>query len=139
MRRNKISSLSLIWMLLFASNALLAHHGSSVSYDLDKTISVKGMVTEWAFSYPHPQVYFDVKDVNGNVQHWGAEILPSPLQMRNFHFGWSKDSIKPGDQIDLTCNPSKAGTNACLAKKMVINGREMKLTNDPETTSNGKQ
>jgi len=124
-----LAKLALGVALLASSGVLFAHHGSGISYQTDKTITVSGTVTEWQFSYPHPQVYFDVKDEKGNVQHWGSEILPTPFQMRNFHFGWTKNSIKPGDQITLTCNPSKAGTNACLANKLVINGKEMALTN----------
>ena len=50
--------------LLLLSTALLAHHGTSVTYQVDKTITLNGTVTEWAFAYPHPQLYFDVKDEN---------------------------------------------------------------------------
>jgi len=106
---------------------MFAHHGTQTSYQVDKTITVTGTVTEWDFAYPHPQIYFDVKDANGNVQHWAAELLPAPIMMRNLHVGWSKESIKPGDQLVLTCNPSKAGTNVCLTRKMVINGKDMPL------------
>jgi len=108
---------------------MFAHHGTQVSYQVDKTITLKGTVTEWAFAYPHPQIYFDVKDDSGNIQHWAAELLPAPIMMKNMHVGWSKESIKPGDQLVLTANPSKAGTNVCLARKMIINGKEMPLGN----------
>ena len=121
-----------------SGNLLSAHHGSSISYQLDKMITVKGTVTEWQYAYPHPQIYFDVKDDAGNVQHWGSEILPTPIQMSNFHAGWSRNSLKPGDQIVLECNPSKAGTNTCLAKKLTVNGKEMPLEN-PAPAKEGKK
>ena len=62
---------------------MFAHHGTSVTYQVDKTITLKGTVTEWAFAYPHPQLYFDVKDDNGTIQHWGSEFGPTPLMMKN--------------------------------------------------------
>src|SRR5262245_32244107 len=77
----------------------LAHHGTSVTYDVTKTITLNGTVTEFSYSYPHPQLYFDVKDANGTVQHWGSEFAPTPLMMKNMNVGWSKDSIKPGDTV----------------------------------------
>ena len=68
---------------------------------------MKGTITEWGFAYPHPQIYSDVKDDNGNVQHWAAELLATPIMMRNMKVGWIKDTLKPGDEIVLTVNPSK--------------------------------
>lgn len=116
--------------LLMFSAAMFGHHGTQVSYQVDKTITLKGTVTEWAFAYPHPQIYFDVKDENGKVQHWAAELLPTPIMMRNMKVGWSKTSMKPGDEIIITANPSKEpGATVCLARKLIVNGKEMPLGN----------
>ena len=46
-------------LLLFACGSLMAHHGTNASYQLDKTITVNGTVTEFDFAYPHVQLYFD--------------------------------------------------------------------------------
>jgi hypothetical protein len=107
-----------------------AHHGTSVTYQMDKVITVKGTITEWVFSYPHPQIYFDVKGENGETQHWGSELGPTPLMMKKMNAGGTRDSMKPGDQLTLTCNPHKVTTsNVCLAKHIVINGKELPLGN----------
>src|SRR5450755_2686096 len=94
-------------LALLLSGSAFAHHGTSVTYQTDKTITISGTVTEFSFSYPHPQLYLDVKDANGNVQHWGTEWAPTPLMMKNMHAGWTRDSIKPGDQAVIVCNPHK--------------------------------
>jgi hypothetical protein len=102
----------------------MAHHGSNVSYQLDKTITVAGTVTEWEFVNPHPQIYLDVKDEQGGVAHWAVELLPTPSMMKNMKVGWTRTTMKPGDQIKLVCNPSRvAGAKACLAKELEINGK----------------
>lgn len=129
MRRIRASLPRLSLGFIVACATMFAHHGTQVSYHVDKTIVVKGTVTEWAFAYPHPQVYFDVKDDSGNVQHWAAEFLPAPIMLKNLHAGWSRESIKPGDQIVITGNPSKSGANVCLVRKLVVNGKEMPLGN----------
>jgi hypothetical protein len=119
---------------------LFAHHGTSVTYQLDKTITLSGVVTEWAFSYPHPQLYFDVKDDKGNVQHWGSEFGPTPMMMKNMHVGWSRESIKPGDQVTITCNPHKLATaNVCLCKELIVNGKKLPLGPAAQQPTEGKQ
>ena len=108
---------------------VLAHHGTSVTYDTSKTIVVEGIVTEWVFSFPHAQIYFDVTGADGKVVHWGTELAPTPTMMRNLNAGWNRESIKVGDKLKLTCNPHRvAGATACLSKEMVVNGKLMPLT-----------
>jgi hypothetical protein len=112
--------------LIAASAPVFAHHGTSVTYQTDKTITMTGTVTEFSFSYPHPQLYFDVKDADGNIQHWGSEFAPTPLMMKDMHVGWSRDTIKPGDTVTITCNPHRVpGSTACLAREIVVNGKKL--------------
>ena len=86
---------------------LSAHHGTRPSYDLDKRITVKGVVTEWRLINPHSQLYFDVTDENGKVVHWSGE-MSSVFQLSKL--GWNRNSIKPGDQVTVILSPSRAGT-----------------------------
>lgn len=39
-----------------------AHHGTGVSYDASKPVTLKAIVTEFRYANPHPQLYFDVTD-----------------------------------------------------------------------------
>lgn len=108
---------------------VLAHHGTSVTYDTSKTIVVEGTVTEWVFSFPHAQIYFDVTGADGKVVQWGTELAPTPTMMRNLNAGWNRESIKVGDKLKLTCNPHRVvGATACLSKEIVINGKMLPLT-----------
>ena len=118
----------------------LAHHGSNISYQLDQSIKLEGTLTEWAFINPHPQIYFDVKSESGEPIHWVAEVLPTPLMMKNMQVGWTRTTMKPGDQIGLTCNPSKTpGAKACLAKELTINGKAWPIAPGPPAATKGKQ
>ena len=96
---------------------------------MDKTLTLTGVVTQISFAYPHVQLYFDVTDENGNVQHWGSELGPTPLMLKNMNIGWTRDSIKPGDKVTITCHPhNKAGSTACLGRDpLYINGKQMLL------------
>ncbi len=104
------------------SASLLAHHGGAVEFDMKRTIGpITGTVTKFAFSYPHPQIYFDVKAPDGTIQHWGAFLRPTPLMLRNA--GWSRDSAKPGDTISVTMYPHKTTPTAGNARRLIINGK----------------
>ena len=125
-------TLRYIALVLIFSMTALAHHGSSISYQLDKTITLDGIVTEWDYRNPHPQIYFDVKEKDGTVAHWATELLSTPLMLRNLNVGWSRDTVKPKDHIILVCNPSRvAGAKACLAKELNLNGKSWPLGGGP--------
>ena len=122
-------------LVLILGMTAFAHHGSSISYQLDKTITLDGTVTEWDYRNPHPQIYFDVKEKDGTVAHWATELLSTPLMLRNLNVGWSRDTVKPKDHIILVCNPSRtAGAKACLAKELTLNGKSWPLGGGPNAT-----
>src|SRR6267378_1453584 len=68
-----VVSLSLIVGLAF-SITVFAHHGTNISYDHSRTLVLKGTVTEFRYANPHCQLYFDVKDEKGEIQHWAGEL-----------------------------------------------------------------
>ena len=109
--------------LLIAGPAF-AHHGT-VGYDMAKVVTVTGTVTKVDWSNPHIVVYMDAKDAQGNLQHWSLE-LSAPLLMQRF--GWTKNSVKAGDQLVAETHPAKNGAPvgasgaATFVLKFVVNG-----------------
>lgn len=126
------------WMAFcFASAAFLiaafpvdAHHGNA-AYDLDKPIVLKGIVTEFAWSNPHVQIYFDARSSKGHVVHWAAETVSPGMLVRQ---GWTKTELKPGDKITITLGPAKSGAPIGYALKIVLaNGKELLLGQGRDT------
>ena len=93
-----------------------AHHGNA-AYDEKHPITLKGTVTEFAWANPHTQIYFDVKDDKGNVVHWSCETLSPGKLIRS---GWTKDGVKPGDDITITLIPAKSGAPVGFLNKLVL-------------------
>src|SRR5262249_47340862 len=87
---------------------IAAHHGTGASYDLSSPITLKGAVTEFHYTNPHPQLYFDVTDDKGEVAHWTAEFYPNPAQL--IQGGWgrkrSEAALMPGTKITITLAPA---------------------------------
>jgi len=84
---------------------LFAHHGDA-AYDMGKSVTLKGTVTQYVWANPHCVLLFDVTDDHGQAVPWSAET-ENPSSM--VHFGWTKDSIKPGDRVTVTVVPAKNG------------------------------
>jgi hypothetical protein len=134
MRRNLSSILAILAVVSFAGSAG-AHHGTSITYEMDKTITVSGTVVEFDFGYPHPSLFFDVTDEKGQVVKWGAEFLPTPAALKNL--GWNKETIKFNDKVVLGCHPSKSGKPVCALASISINGKPVNVGGGPGVAPGG--
>jgi len=110
--------------LSVVSMPLFAHHGTA-GYDTTKTVTVNGAITDFQFVNPHVQVFFDVKNDQGQAEKWQAE-LTSPNHLART--GWSRSSLKPGDAVTVTGYRAKTGANSIWIEKITVNGQELKLT-----------
>ena len=115
MKRILMMSVALVASLLISA-PLFAHHGTAISYDQDKEITLKGTVTQFVWSNPHAHILFDIKDEKGETVHWAAEGSSPSNWARS---GWTKSTLKAGDQITISMHPSKAGTNVGVVTKVV--------------------
>jgi hypothetical protein len=107
--------------LMVASLPLSAHHGAA-EYDNTKTISLQGTVTALQYLNPHALILFTVKDDKGQTADWTAELQSPNLLSRR---GWSRSTLKPGDQVVITGHPVKNGVKAMTGQKVVFtDGRE---------------
>ena len=108
--------------LLLVSGAALAHHGRS-NYDVTQTITLKGIVTEFEWQNPHALIHFDVTDENGKVEKWVGETnSPNTLSRQ----GWSRNTVKVGDQITLIGHRVKGGSPYINFSKIIFaDGHEL--------------
>ena len=111
-------------VLLIVAVPVRAHHGTG-TYDSTKSVTLSGVVTEFAFTNPHAALYFDAKSNEGKVVNWAIE-MNSPGVLRRA--GWTKATFKAGDQITITVRPAKAGTPVGLinrAQPVIVNGKQV--------------
>jgi hypothetical protein len=116
-------------IFLFTAGILLfsigssAHHGASVVYDLNQEITLSGTVTAFQFVNPHALVFFDVTGEDGTVVGWLAGLGgPNGLARRE---GWSRDTLKPGDQVTITGPPARGGAASLWGQKIHLNGTQV--------------
>jgi uncharacterized protein DUF6152 len=122
MNKNVLSALI---VLLVVSSSSLAHHGTGVSYDQTKSVILTGTLTKFSWTNPHCYVELDVKNSSGQVVHWAGEMnSPGVLKVA----GWTRETIKAGDQVTLSVHPAKAGTPVGVVdrgKPIIANGKEI--------------
>jgi Family of unknown function (DUF6152) len=90
----------------FAAPAF-AHH-SFAMFDSEKTVTLKGTVKEFEWTSPHSWIRLMVADpATGQTRQYALE-MGSP--QRSTYDGWTRDTLKPGDQITVTMHPLKDGS-----------------------------
>ncbi len=100
-----------------------AHHGASVVYDLNQTLNMTGMVTDFQFVNPHVLVFFEVTAEDGSSVVWSAG-LTSPNRLARSD-GWSKETLKPGDHVTIAGAPARGGAPSLWVGGIVLNGEPL--------------
>jgi Family of unknown function (DUF6152) len=106
-----------LYVLVAIALPALAHHSFSAEFDDKATITLTGAVTKVEWFNPHICVYLDVKDAEGKSQHWQCEGGAPNSLVRN---GWTKNSLKQGDEITIDGYQAKDGSKTCNAKKVTM-------------------
>jgi len=125
--RQRLLLLATAASILFLAAPGFAHHGTA-AYDTKNLVTVTGTVTDFEFVNPHCQVYFDVKNAQGETESWQAELTAPNKLTRG---GWTKHSLKPGDQITVTGAVAKSGKHSIWIQKLIgPDGQPMQLSED---------
>ena len=123
--RTMVRRWAFLTLVLAAPSAVFAHHGTGASYFQDRTIEVKGVVTEFLWRNPHSALFIDVTEGPFKGQNYAVELNSPGVMMRQ---GWTKKQFQPGDDVVIHVHPSRAGTavGECLSCTVVVNGKETK-------------
>jgi hypothetical protein len=103
--------------LFAAGTPLFAHHSFAAEYDNTKPVEIKGTVTKVEWTNPHARFYVDAKDPSGKVVNWNFELASPNVLIRQ---GWTRHSLKEGDQISVQGNRAKDGANMANAATVVL-------------------
>jgi hypothetical protein len=91
--------------LLMTGNAALAHHSFSM-FEYGSSVELDGTVQEFRYVNPHAFIILRVKGKDGRIETWTLEGQPTPMLERE---GWTRATLKPGDQVKMTVAPLRSG------------------------------
>jgi hypothetical protein len=83
------------------------HHGLA-RFDTKHPVKLQGTVTDFQWINPHAYIYADVKDEQGKVANWKLEL--GSLGMLTRFGGWTRDTVRRGDQITVEGFRAKDGS-----------------------------
>ena len=102
-RRHAVAGLAAA-LLVSLGPAASAHHSLTVEFDISKTVTLSGTITEMKWTNPHTWFYIDVKDEKGEVRNWAVEFAsPNSLYRR----GWRQTDLPPRSTITVAGYPSR--------------------------------
>jgi hypothetical protein len=111
----RAASAALALLVMTAVDAM-PHHAFSPVYDEARVITVAGVVTEFRFVNPHALMSMDVTDDGGKVERWTVEFAG---RLNLSEFGWTGESLKPGETVTVTGNPTHMNSPRMFFRKIV--------------------
>jgi hypothetical protein len=114
---------------LFCAAPALPHH-SNVAFEVNKIITLTGVVTEFRWVNPHTWIGLSVDDGKGAKTVWAVEGRAPGVLARA---GWSKSSIKVGDTVTIDFSPAKDGSKTGLVARVTKSDGTI-LANAPAPT-----
>ncbi|MBT2134187.1 hypothetical protein KK137_07580 [Croceibacterium sp. LX-88] len=127
-RRQAIAGLSLAVALV--PSATLAHHSFSSEFDVQRPVTVEGLVTKSQFVNPHSWIYLDVKNQDGSTTNWGFEFgSPGILEARHI----TKADVRAGTRVRITGFRSRNTGPYGYAQTVVLgDGRNIPIGSAPD-------
>jgi len=101
----KLLMLMVVAVGFWVSIPAVAHHGDAGRYD-ETLVTLNGAVVELQMINPHSIIVLDVPEAGKNVR-WQAEMGGPNVLARGF--GWTRNTLKPGDKITLIGRRVKSG------------------------------
>jgi len=124
MRARHVVALACV-ALLFIGARLRAHHAFGAEFDIDRPITLKGMVTKMEWVNPHSWIHLDVKDADGKVTPWMIEG-GSPNSL--LRLGFTMNAVKYGMEIVVDGYQAKDGANRGVGVSLMFaDGRKLFL------------
>ena len=130
-RRTAIAAL----IAILSTTPLWAHHSFGAEYDVNKPITLTGVITKVEWTNPHSHFYIDVADASGKVVNWKFEgYNPAVL----YRVGWKKDvMLKPGDKITVFGWQARDGGNWAHSREITLPDGKKLFFGPPAGTGDG--
>lgn len=110
---------------LMAGGPAVAHHSFAI-YEKNKMMTLKGTVKSFQWTNPHVVVWLLVQPPGGGeVEEWGIETTSPGVLTRS---GWTRNSIKAGDQVSVEFSPLRDGTHGGGLNSVTLLATGEKLT-----------
>ena len=117
-----LQKILLLCAAMMVGNSSWGHH-SFAMFDLDKEVTLEGVVKEFQWTNPHVWLQILVSDAKGQTTEWSLEAGAPGMLTRT---GWKSSMLKANDKVSVVIHPLKSGApGGSLVKVTLPNGRVM--------------
>src|SRR5262249_14536418 len=99
-----------------ATVPVLAHHSFSAEFDLNRKLTLDGVLTKVEWTKPQIYFYVDVPD-SGKLVNWALETAGPNTLLRQ---GWCRDALKVGDHFTVTAYRPRAESHVASAREVIV-------------------
>jgi hypothetical protein len=107
-----------------------AHHSFAAEFDAQKPVTLQGVVVKWEMINPHGWITLGVTAADGTKTQWMIETSNPNGLMR---LGWTKNSLKPGDEITVEGYLAKDGSSTANAARITLADGSKVFAGSPTT------
>jgi len=113
----RLSWVGALIVALLGAAPVAAHHSLQSEYDINQSITLKGIVTKVEWASPHVYVYLDAKDDKGTVTKWAVTTLPPGNLQRA---GLTRDLLAYGKTVSILAFRARDGANLAFLRTITF-------------------
>ena len=100
--------------LLLCASPAISHHSNS-AYEVEKVVTVTGVVKVWKWSNPHTWLTLTVRNEKGEMVDWELEGRAPGVLGR---IGWDRSVLKAGEKVTVHMSPAKDGSRVGIIARV---------------------
>jgi len=105
-------------VLCAAAIPAMAHHSFASEFDVDKPITVSGVITQVRLENPHSWFFLESTKADGKVEKWGFEASTPTSLIRS---GVKPTFVKTGDKVTINgWHARDASQNMGCARELIL-------------------
>jgi len=98
----------------------LGHHSVQAEFDVNKPVTVTGVVTKLEWVNPHSFLSVDATDANGKMTHWSFEMAGPGVLRRAGISRTDRGGLAVGNMVTVNAVLAKDGSDFALVKTLTL-------------------